>query len=106
MFFHPAHRLGRVLVVLDRVVDLLGRLLPAKPVGNISRVAESAGEMSFQDVPVQVGNFPAANGFDEIREVISTAVELSDFLAVLVMRAGFAVTVGDENITILAMADV
>ena len=81
MFFHAAQGFGHVLLILHGVANFVGRFVLAKLIGNVRLMANGSGKMAFHDVRVKIGNFAAADGFDEIGIVTVRPLPFFDFLA-------------------------
>ena len=71
---HSAEGLGAVRVVRGGPHGFRrDRVRCAEAVGDVAGVAEGAREVAFEDVGVQVCEFPAADGLDEVGVVVSRA---------------------------------
>ena len=68
---HPLERLGRFLVVAERLRPCRTAAL-AEAVADVAQVAQRARQVAFQDVAVQVFELAAADGLDEVAEVVSS----------------------------------
>ena len=60
----------RFLVTLELLANNFRRHLFADAVGDVARVAKSAGDVAVDDLPVEVRDLAAAHGFQEIRVMI------------------------------------
>jgi hypothetical protein len=104
VFDHAAEAFGGFFVGLDAFLDFVGGVFLAEAIGNVSGVAEGAGKMAFEDVGVQVFLAAAADGFEEVLEMIGAAFEVFDFLVVFVVN-GAAVVARDGNPAVFAFDD-
>ena len=105
MFGHAAVGFGEWAVAFDLSGDLGGGGGPAGLVRDVAKVAEGAGEVTFEDGAVQVGGFAAAHDVDEVLHVAVAAFEFFHDLALLVVGGGGKVTVGHDA-TAIAINDV
>src|SRR5690606_8967061 len=97
---------GILLVVLEPLAGLGHRDLATKLVGDVAQVAQGTGEVAFQDVGVEVFDLAAANGLEEVVEVVrvGTVVVGLHGLAVAV-EDGAAQVVGAHQVTFGAVED-
>ena len=105
VLFHALETLARVLVLGERSWFLAERLLVAEAIADVAQVAQRAGQMALQNVGVEILDFAAADGLDEIAEVIVAAGELLDDLAIVAVGDGVAVAGADQE-TFAAVEDV
>src|SRR5207245_2526867 len=88
MLLHAGQSFVGVLVVAKGFALLVERLRLAEAVADVAEVAQGAREMTFEDIGVQLLHLAAADGLEEIAEVIAAAAEFLDHLTVRVERHG------------------
>ena len=81
MLFKACQSFERGRVGFERLADFILAGLFAQTIRDVRRVAEGAGEMPFENVGIQVGVFSAADGFDEVSEMILASSEGFYFFA-------------------------
>src|SRR5438552_12103609 len=97
MFFHATQHLGHVFVVLHRIANLLGRMGLAEAIGNVCRMAKSAGEVAFKNVGFEVGMLSAADSIDEVGKMTGTAAELLELFIFFIKSDSAVVTRNDQR---------
>src|SRR6185437_5381523 len=84
---------------------LAERLLLAETIADVAQVTQRTGQMAFENVGVEIRSLAAADGLDEVAEMILAAAELLDNLAL--GRVGDGTTVARTNhVTVGALPDV
>ena len=67
----PIERILGVFIVFDLFRDLLRRGFFAEPIGDISRMAERAGDVAIENLSMEIGGFSAAHRMEKIGVVAS-----------------------------------
>src|SRR5436309_15755410 len=66
VFGHTFERFQRLLLAFDLFADRVRVPLAAELVGDVARVAERAGEVTFQDVGIEIGVLATSDRVDEV----------------------------------------
>src|SRR6185437_7906017 len=95
MLFHALEGFAGILVLGERLGRLAERLLLAETIADVAQVTQRTGQMAFENVGVEIRSLAAADGLDEVAEMILAAAELLDNLAL--GRVGDGTTVARTN---------
>src|SRR5262245_35093773 len=102
MFLHSANGLGKILVGSNSVSYWLWRLFAAEVVGNVARVTERTGEVTFKDIALEVCVLSAAHRIDEILVMAGGPGKLLRFLPLRVINDR-RIIIGDYHVTTFAI---
>ena len=96
---------GHVAIgVVQPVGNFAHRNFGAQPVRDVAQVAQGARQVAFFDVGVQIFDAPAADGGEEVDEVVAAGVELLDHLAVEI-EGDAAGVAGQHDVAVGALED-
>src|SRR5205823_4172817 len=90
---------------VDRLVE---RDFLAEAVADVAEVAEGGALVADLHVAVQVADLAAADGFNEVAEMIAAGIETGDLLAIEVEggAAGIGLSTGRDDVAFVAEPDI